>query len=186
MSQLDLNTVLFMGGVLLTFAVLASKLSAWISAPILLLFLGIGMATGEEGFLLHIVYNDYASAYYISNLMLAIIILDGGLRTNLGVMRRVWAESTMLATVGVVVTSFVTAAAVYWFFDVTIPQALLVGATVGSTDAAAVFSLLGNGGVSLKERVSSTLQIESATNDPMAILLTMVLLSLVTLSLIHI
>lgn len=180
MSQLDLNTVLFMGGVLLTFAVLASKLSAWISAPILLLFLGIGMATGEEGFLLHIVYNDYASAYYISNLMLAIIILDGGLRTNLGVMRRVWAESTMLATVGVVVTSFVTAAAVYWFFDVTIPQALLVGATVGSTDAAAVFSLLGNGGVSLKERVSSTLQIESATNDPMAILLTMVLLSLVT------
>ena len=180
MSQLDLNTVLFMGGVLLTFAVLASKLSAWISAPILLLFLGIGMATGEEGFLLHIVYNDYASAYYISNLMLAIIILDGGLRTNLGVMRRVWAESTMLATVGVVVTSFVTAAAVYWFFDVTIPQALLVGATVGSTDAAAVFSLLGNGGVSLKERVSSTLQIESATNDQMAILLAMVLLSLVT------
>lgn len=180
MAGFDLNTVLFMVGFLLTVAVLASKLSSFISAPILLLFLAIGMLTGEEGVLLHIVYNDYTSAYYISNLMLAIIILDGGLRTSLRVMQRVWAESVVLATIGVVVTSAITGLAAYLVFDLTIAQAMLVGATVGSTDAAAVFSLLGNGGVNLKERVSSTLQIESATNDPMAILLTVVLLSLVT------
>ena len=164
MAGFDLNTVLFMVGFLLTVAVLASKLSSFISAPILLLFLAIGMLTGEEGVLLHIIYNDYTSAYYISNLMLAIIILDGGLRTSLRVMQRVWAESVVLATVGVVVTSAITGFAAYLVFDLTIPQAMLVGATVGSTDAAAVFSLLGNGGVNLKERVSSTLQIEFNTS----------------------
>ncbi len=180
MSGFDLNTVVFIVGVLLTIAVMGSKVSSFISAPILLLFLGIGMLSGEEGIIFHIIYNDYASAYFISNIMLALIILDGGLRTSLRVMKQVWAESAVLATIGVVVTSFFTGIAAKLFFDLTWPQAMLVGATVGSTDAAAVFSLLGNGGVSLKERVSSTLQIESATNDPMAILLTVVLLSLVS------
>ncbi len=180
MSAIDLNMVMFIGGLLLVFAVLASKLSSYISTPILLLFLGIGMMTGEDGFILNIVYNDYTSAFFISNVMLALIIMDGGLRTSLRMMQKVAAESVILATVGVVGTAAITGLAAYYFFDISLVEGLLVGATVGSTDAAAVFNLLGNGGVNLKERISSTLQIESASNDPMAILLTVVLLAFVS------
>ena len=88
-------------------------------------------------------------------------------------MKNVASESTLLATIGVVLTSGITGAITYLILDVSMIQALLLGCIVGSTDAAAVFSLLGKDkNVTLKSNVSSTLQIESATNDPMAILLT--------------
>lgn len=180
MESVDINYVFFIGGMLLTFAILASKLSSIVGTPLLLLFLAIGMLSGEDGVFIKIVYNDYTSAYYIANLMLALILLDGGLRTNYKQMRSVASESIILATVGVVVTSAITGVAAYMLLDLSLLQALLIGAIVGSTDAAAVFSLLGDGGVNLKARVSATLQIESATNDPMAILLTTILLSLVS------
>ena len=179
MANIDINYVFFIGGLLLTIAILASKLSAVFGTPILLLFLAIGMLSGEDGVFFHIVYNDYSSAYFIANLMLAVILLDGGLRTNFRTFRSVASESVLLATIGVVFTSAITGLGAYLLFDLTIVEAMLVGSIVGSTDAAAVFSLLGNGGVHLKERISSTLQIESATNDPMAILLTVVLISAV-------
>ena len=177
MEHLDINYVFFIGGLLLTISVIVSKLSSALGTPILLLFLAIGMLTGEDGFFIHIIYNDYSSAYFISNLMLAIILLDGGLRTNFNTFKSVAPESLLLATVGVVLTSAITGLAAYFVFDLGIVGAMLVGSIVGSTDAAAVFSLLGGGGVHLKERISSTLQIESATNDPMAILLTVVLMA---------
>lgn len=180
MESFDINYVFFIGGTLLTIAVLASRLSSFFGAPILLLFLAIGMLTGEDGPFIKIIYNDYSSAFFISNLMLAIILLDGGLRTNVKMFRSVASESLLLATAGVIVTSGITGLAAYLFFDLSLIESLLIGAIVGSTDAAAVFSLLGDGGVHLKEKVSSTLQIESATNDPMAILLTTVLLAFVT------
>jgi cell volume regulation protein A len=179
-DNIDLYYAFFIGGVLLTFAIFASKLSKVMGTPLLLLFLGIGMLCGEDGLFIHIVYNDYTSAFYIANLMLALILLDGGLRTNFREFRSVAAESLLLATVGVLLTSAVTGLTAYLILDVTLIQALLIGSIVGSTDAAAVFMLLGDGGVHLKSRVSSTLKIESATNDPMAILLTTVLLALVS------
>lgn len=178
MEHIDSNYVFFIGGMLLTIAVLSSKLSTIFGTPILLIFLGLGMLTGEDGLFLNIVYNDYSSAFFIANLMLAVILLDGGMRTSARMFRAVASESLILATGGVLVTSFVTGLAAYIFFDLSFMGALLIGAIVGSTDAAAVFSLLG--GVHLQEKVSSTLQIESATNDPMAILLTTVLLAFVT------
>lgn len=176
-ESLDINYVYFIGGILLTISVLVSRLSAAIGTPILLVFLALGMLTGEDGLFIHIVYNDYSSAFFISNIMLAIIILDGGLRTNVHTLRTVAKESFLLASVGVLVTSVVTGLLAYAVLDLKLIEALLIGAIVGSTDAAAVFSLLGNSGISLKEKLSSSLQIESATNDPMAILLTVVLLS---------
>ncbi|MCR5536659.1 MAG: potassium/proton antiporter [Succinivibrio sp.] len=172
--------VFLIGGVLLTFAVLASKLSAVVGTPLLLLFLGIGMLSGEDGVFIRIIYNDYTSAFYIANLMLALILLDGGLRTNFSLMRSVAKESLLLATVGVFITSFLTGCAAYLILHLSFIQSLLIGAIVGSTDAAAVFSLLGDGGVHLKTNVSSCLQIESATNDPMAILLTTIVLAFLT------
>ena len=168
-----MNYAFFIVGILLTFAILASRLSSFFGTPLLLLFLAIGMLTGEDGIILHIHYTDYNSAFFIANMMLAIILLDGGLRTSFQTMKTVASESTLLATIGVVLTSGITGAITYLILDVSMIQALLLGCIVGSTDAAAVFSLLGKDkNVTLKSNVSSTLQIESATNDPMAILLT--------------
>lgn len=177
---IDINYVFFICGLLLVISVLASKVSSLFGTPILLLFLAVGMLTGEDGVFIKIVYNDYSSAYFISNFMLALILLDGGLRTNFSTFKAVISESVVLATIGVVITSFITGCVAYLVFDLSFIESLLVGSIVGSTDAAAVFMLLGNGGVSLKEKVSSILQIESATNDPMAILLTLVLLALLS------
>lgn len=180
MTAFDMNYVFFIGGALLAMSIFASKLSNFIGTPILLLFLALGMLSGEDGIFIKIIYNDYTSAFFIANLMLAVILLDGGLRTNVSTIKAVASESMLLASVGVIITSFITGLAAYAVFDLSLIQALLIGAIVGSTDAAAVFSLLCNGSLNLKEKISSTLQIESATNDPMAILLTTVLISLLT------
>lgn len=182
MDQLNsIYYIFFIAGLLLTFAILASKLSSIFGTPLLLLFLAIGMLTGEDGIFINIHYDDYNSAYFFANFMLALIILDGGLRTNFSTFKRVATESTILATVGVLVTASVTGIIAYYCLgNISIIQALLLGSIVGSTDAGAVFSLLGGNDVSLKSSVSSTLQIESATNDPMAILLTTVMLAIIS------
>ncbi|MGN1280287.1 MAG: cation:proton antiporter, partial [Succinivibrio sp.] len=173
MPTIDLEYAFLIVGILLSFAILASKLSSFFGTPLLLLFLSIGMITGEDGLILHIHYTDYSSAFFVANLMLAVILLDGGLRTSFSTMKSVAAESAVLATIGVVLTSGITGFLTYLVLDVSLVQALLLGCIVGSTDAAAVFSLLGKDkNVTLKSNVSNTLQIESATNDPMAILLT--------------
>lgn len=173
MPEFDMNYAFLIVGILLTFAILASKLSSFFGTPLLLLFLSIGMLTGEDGIILHLYYTDYSSAFFIANLMLAVILLDGGLRTSFSMMKNVAAESAVLATVGVILTSGITGLIAYLLLDISLIQALLLGCIVGSTDAAAVFSLLGKDkNISLKSNVSNTLQIESATNDPMAILLT--------------
>lgn len=176
----DMNYVFFIVGTLLTFAILASKLSSFFGTPLLLLFLAIGMLSGEDGLIIHIQYRDYTSAFFIANLMLAIILLDGGLRTSFSSIKIVAKESTILATIGVFLTSGITGYIAYLLLDMSLMQSLLLGCIVGSTDAAAVFSLLGRAkDVSLKSSVSNTLQIESATNDPMAILLTTAMISFV-------
>lgn len=173
MQDFDMNYAFLIVGILLSVAIFASKLSSFFGTPLLLLFLAIGMLTGEDGVILNIHYTDYSSAFFIANLMLAIILLDGGLRTSFATMKSVASESTILATLGVIVTSSITGLLAYLVLDISLIQSLLLGCIVGSTDAAAVFSLLSkSGGITLKSNVSNTLQIESATNDPMAILLT--------------
>lgn len=173
------NQVILVSAGLITFAIFAGALSSRIGAPLLLVFLAFGMLVGEEG-PGGIVFNDFSFAYLAGSFALAIILFDGGLRTNRAALRRVWAPAGALATAGVVITALITGAAAKFILGLGWIEALLLGAIVGSTDAAAVFLLLHQRGLRLRQRVASTLEVESAVNDPMAIFLTLAFVGMAT------
>ena len=145
----------------------------------LLAFLFTGIMGGVDG-PFGVEFDDYRLSFWVGNIALAIILLDGGLRTDFATFRTGLKPALLLATVGVALTSGFTAVAAVVFLDVSWPTALLLGAIVGSTDAAAVFSLLKSAGVRLNERVATTLEIESGMNDPMAVFLTLTLIGVAT------
>jgi cell volume regulation protein A len=163
---------------LVLLGVLASKASARFGVPALLLFLGIGMLAGSEG-LGGIEFDDAGAAHDAGMLALACILFAGGLATPWGDVRRVAAKGLALATVGVVVTAAVTGWAASAVLGVSGLTGLLLGATVSSTDAAAVFSVLRSRALGLKHDVQPLLEVESGSNDPMAVVLTIGLIELI-------
>lgn len=175
----QVNTLLLLSGVLLFLGVLASTLSARLGLPFLLIFLVVGMLAGEDG-PGGIQFNDFSASFFIGNLALAIILLDGGLRTRIDTFRVALWPATALATWGVIGTAALLGAFCTWLLGVDWRYGLLMGSIVGSTDAAAVFNLLRHSGVRLNERVGATLEIESGANDPMAILLVTVLVGILS------
>lgn len=168
------NVALLLGALFMLIGIGSSLIASRFGAPLLLVFLCIGMLAGQDGFG-GIVYNDFRATFLIGSAALAVILFDGGLRTRTANFRGVLAPATLLATIGVVITTVLTGAAATLILGLSWVEGLLMGAIVSSTDAAAVFFLMRSNGVRLRRRVNNTLEIESATNDPAAVFLTIAL-----------
>lgn len=176
---LDLiNLSLGVAGGLMLVSVLAGLYSARAGLSFLLVFLVVGMLAGEDG-PGGIRFDDVRLSLWVGSAALGVILLDGGLRTRLTTFRTGLKPAVWLATLGVAVTAALTGAAVSVLFGMPWTLGLLAGAIVGSTDAAAVFALLKSSGLRVSERLSSTLEIESGLNDPMAVFLVLSLSALV-------
>jgi cell volume regulation protein A len=169
-------TILF-GAVLVLTGIMSSLIALRFGAPLLLVFLLVGMLAGESG-IGGIKFDDVRTAYTVGSVALGLILFDGGLRTRLSTFRNVLAPAGLLATVGVLVTAALTAPVAAWTLQLNWSESLLVGAVMASTDAAAVFFLLHAKGLRLRPRVSATLEVESGINDPFAIFLTIVLVEI--------
>ncbi|MCC7487712.1 MAG: potassium/proton antiporter [Burkholderiales bacterium] len=169
------NIAILVGALLLFVSIVASDISSRMGVPLLLVFLVLGMLAGEDG-PGGIRYDEFEASYLVGTLALAVIIFDGGMRTRQETFRVALAPAVVLATAGVVGTAGLLGAFAAWALGIGWLEGMLLGSIVGSTDAAAVFALLRNAGATLKARVASTLEIESASNDPMAIFLTIAVL----------
>ena len=161
-----IDQMILLTAVLILLGIASSKLSARLGLPVLVLFLLVGMLAGDSG-LGGISFDNPGAAHALGTLALALILFDGGLQTPTASIKKVWKPASLLATVGVLVTALVTGVAAAYVLDLPIMEGLLLGAIVGSTDAAAVFSLLRNAGIHIRQRLKATLEIESASNDPM-------------------
>jgi len=162
---------------LIVFSIFSSLIAFRIGAPLLLLFLGVGLAAGEDG-VLGIPFDNAQLAYFVGSVCLAIILFDSGYGTSFHSFRLAAWPAVTLATIGVVLTALLAGTAAHFLFGLPWMLAFLLGAIVSSTDAAAVFFLLRVGGITIRDRTRSTLEIESGSNDPMAIFLTLSLVEL--------
>lgn len=162
--------IAIMGG-FVAVAVLLSRSIGRRGVPLLVLFVCLGMLGGSEG-LGGIPFEDYHLTFRLGTVALVFILFDGGLNTSRTVLRTALAPALVLATLGVALTAGLVSLAGR-LLGLTWMEALLLGAVVSSTDAAAVFSVLRGSGVHLRQRVAATLELESGLNDPMAVILTL-------------
>ena len=167
------------GSVLLLLGVVASRLSSGLGIPELLVFLAVGMLAGSDG-PGGIEFDNAALAQTLGVVALAFILFSGGISTNWDDIRPALAQGVALATVGVTVTAALAGLAAQWAFDLPVETGLLIGAIVSSTDAAAVFGVLRSRGVALRGSLRPLLELESGSNDPMAVFLTVALLDVLT------
>ncbi|OWV87054.1 potassium transporter [Rhizobium sp. R635] len=165
--------VVLVATALVLLAAFSSLLAFRFGAPLLLLFLMIGLAAGVDG--LGIEFSNNYLAYILGSIALAVILFDSGFGTPMQAFRLAAVPSLTLASVGVLITASLFAVAAMWLLNFTWLEGLLLGSIVASTDAAAVFFLLRIGGINIRDKVRSTLEVESGTNDPMAIFLTIAL-----------
>ncbi len=186
MELITSENILLIGSVLLVAGVLIGKSSYRIGLPLLLIFLLVGMMFGTDG--VGIQFEDMHTAQFIGMIALCVILFSGGMGTTLSSIRPVLAPGLMLSTVGVVLTAGVTGVFIWWLSGMSwtnihfalIPS-LLLAATMSSTDSASVFGILGGQKVGLKHHLRPMLELESGSNDPMAYMLTIILIEAITL-----
>ena len=169
--------ITLVGTALVLVAAFSSLIALRFGAPLLLIFLGIGLAVGTDG--LGLDFDNAGLAYFVGSLALAVILFDSGFGTALSAFRQAAAPAILLATVGVILTAGLVGVTAYGLTGFSWLESFLLGATVASTDAAAVFFLLRVGNISVREHVRSTLEVESGSNDPIAIFLTLSLVGLI-------
>tara|TARA_R110001583_G_scaffold179320_1_gene335899 strand:- start:12046 stop:14262 length:2217 start_codon:yes stop_codon:yes gene_type:complete len=174
----SMNLVILIASVLVVVAVFTSLISFRVGAPLLLVFLFVGLAAGEDG-IGGIQFDNAPLAYFIGSIALALILFDSGFETPTRALRIASAPALTLATFGVLMTTGVVGVAAHFLLGVPWLVGFLFGAIVSSTDAAAVFFLLRVGGINLRDRTRSTLEVESGSNDPMAVFLTITLVELI-------
>ncbi len=181
---INTENVLLVGAILLFLSVLIGKTGARYGVPTLLLFLGVGMLAGSDGF--GIYFDSPLIAQFIGTVALCIILFSGGMDTHFKEIKPILGPGVMLATVGVLMTTVITGFFVYLLvdffpgdFQLSLLESMLLAAVMSSTDSASVFSILRSKGISLKERLRPTLELESGSNDPMAYMLTLLLIQIV-------
>jgi cell volume regulation protein A len=180
MASLDtVSIAILLGAALVMAGILSSLLALRFGAPLLLVFLVVGMLAGDAG-PGGLQFDDVRTTYLVGSVALALILFDGGLRTRFQNIRAVLAPSMVLATIGVLLTALITAPVAKFALDLNWTEALLVGAVVASTDAAAVFLLVHTQGLRLRPRVGATLEAESGSNDPFAVFLTLMLVEFIS------
>jgi len=178
MASLDtVSFAILLGSLLVLAGILSSLIAMRFGAPLLLVFLLVGVLAGEGG-PGGLKFDDVGVAYTVGSIALALILFDGGLRTRFASFRNVLAPAVTLATVGVLITALLTAPVAKLVLGISWIQALLIGAVVASTDAAAVFFLINARGLRLRPRVRAVLEVESGTNDPFAVFLALLLVEI--------
>ncbi|MGF1636813.1 MAG: potassium/proton antiporter, partial [Cyclobacteriaceae bacterium] len=177
--SLTIENILLIGSLLLFISIIAGKTSYKFGVPTLVLFLAVGMLAGSEG-LGGIYFDDPKLAQFIGIVSLNFILFSGGLDTSWATIKPVLWQGVSLSTLGVLITAISLGVFVWAITDFSIYEGLLLGAIVSSTDAAAVFSILRSKSLALKSRIRPTLELESGSNDPMAYVLVIAFLGLVT------
>jgi len=179
--NLSIEVFLLVASILLFISLLIGKTGSKYGVPTLLLFLMIGIVAGSDG--LGLQFNSPRLTQYIGVVALSIILFSGGMDTHFSEIKPIVWRGIALATLGVLLTAFLTAIFIYWLTNnviqtvaFTFLQSLLLGSILSSTDSASVFSILRSRGLSLKENIRPLLELESGSNDPMAFLLTILLI----------
>jgi cell volume regulation protein A len=167
------------GSLLVVVAIFTSILSFRLGAPLLLVFLLLGIFAGEDG-PIGIEFDNSSVAFFIGSIALSLILFDAGVETRRHTLRGAAGQALILSTVGVVLTALLVAVAVRVIFGFGWLDSFLIGAIVSPTDAAAVFLLLRVGGITVREKVRATLEVESGSNDPMAIFLTIAIVGVIS------
>lgn len=186
MDFITSENILLIGSTLLIAGVLIGKSSYRFGLPLLLIFLLVGMAFGTDG--LGIQFSDMHTAQFIGMVALCIILFSGGMGTKISAIRPVIVPGLVLSTVGVLLTALITGLFIWWLSDMSwtnihfafLPS-LLLAATMSSTDSASVFGILGSQKVALRNNLRPMLELESGSNDPMAYMLTIILIEALTL-----